>query len=348
MSLINNEYKIDDIIEESGLDDVLKYILETYSSYINYETVSSSLDTKELLESIKNIKNEDKYFNDEVLSVFTNKELAEHATINILDEFNSKDILNYYDLSFEYETTLKQFDIRVIKSYLADYAYYNYTHKKCKDSNYHCYYDADDNVIDEFYELKSLLIDFIGTGKLPKIINLDEIIDIYFTNSVIEDRGHEYNIENHFIFINDLISKINIVLTKQNTINNIFCSNHNYYTSYYYIEFLQNLNLLKNNMIESMHYNDLLIKKYIELYSKVYTNILLDQIESIEPDSNTYNTIGLFDKNIEEISDERVLDFEFEKGFKDNLLKDIEEFFNESINTFDGGLMSELNDLKDI
>jgi hypothetical protein len=97
-----------------------------------------------------------------------------------------------------------------------------------------------------------------------------------------------------------------------------------------------------------MHYNDLLIKKYIELYSKVYTNILLDQIESIEPDSNTYNTIGLFDKNIEEISDERVLDFEFEKGFKDNLLKDIEEFFNESINTFDGGLMSELNDLKDI
>ena len=348
MSAISDEEVLDSIINNNGLNDVLKYILENYSGHIIYDTVSSYLDTKGLLESIKNTKNEDQYFNDEVLSVFTNKELAEYATINILDEFNLKDVLNYYDLSFENETTLKQFDIKVIKSYLSDYAYYNYTHKKCKDSNFHCYYDTDDNVIDEFYELKSLLIDFIGTEKLPIIINLDEVIDIYFTNNVIEDRGREYNIENHFIFINDLISKLNIVLMKQNNINNTFCSNHNYYTSYYYIEFLQNLNLLKNNMTESMYYNDLLIKKYIELYSKVYTNILLDQIESVESDSNAYHTTGLVDKNIDEISDERVLDFEFEKGFKDNLLKDIEKFFNESINTFDGGLMSELNDLKDI
>lgn len=348
MSIIN-ESEIDEIIKHDGLDDVLRYILETYSSKINYDTICDSLDYVDLLRELKQKKPYEQDFNNEVLGLFSNKELAEYAGISIIDEFKSKDVLNYMDLSFDESKTLKNFEVEVIKTYLSNYAYYNYNFGN--NNGYHNkkdYFDHNNVLVHEYEEIKDLLLNYVEHENIPRIIDIDDILKIYFEYDVIKKENLFYTTENHFKFIHQLISNFNIFLNNTCNINELFYKDEDYKNSFYYHESLISLEKLKDNIIKTLDSNNLIITEFINLYSKLYSNINLNQTYKNPMDSDITITNGLYDKNIAEIANSRVLGLCCDKNFKTDLFKELEDFFEKSFNSFDEGLYSDLNDLKDM
>ena len=344
MLITSDEEVLDSIIKNNGLNDVLIYILENYSKDINYNTVCTCLDPIELVKTIKEDKEYNSNFNTDVLSVFNNKEISEYTGLNIIDEFNTKDILKYLDLSFDQCTTLKEFDVELIKSYLSDYAYYNYHF----ENNDKLYYDRNNLVVEQYYEINDLLKNYVEYENIPKIVDYYSILEIYFEYDVIKKENLFYTPEIHFEFIRNLISNFNIFLNNLCEINELFYKDELYKNSFYYHESLKDLYKLKNTINKTLKSNDLIIEEFINLYGKLYTNINLDQVYNPYDSSNIEFIDGIVDSNISEIANNRILGIHCEKMFKSNLFKDLEEFFEENLNCLEGGLLSELNDLKDI